>query len=122
MRVLLVDDERDLVSALAERLGFRKIEAHYATSGEEALKLAAESTYDVAVLDVKMPRLGGIELCRKLREIQPGLKVVFLTGHGSEDDFRAGRDHGESYLIKPVRIEDLIAALERAVGCQGGAS
>ena len=115
MRVLLVDDERDLVSALAERLAFRNIEAKYATNGEDAMALSAAEDFDVAVLDVKMPRLGGIELSRKLRETKPGLKVVFLTGHGSEADFLAGCDHGDSYLIKPVRIEDLIAAITKAV-------
>lgn len=118
MRALLVDDERDLVSALVERLGFRGIEADYATNGEDALKLAAQNDYDVAVLDVKMPKLGGLELARMLTEKRPELKVVFLTGHGSEADFRTGRDCGDDYLIKPVRIEELVIALKRAVASE----
>lgn len=108
MRVLLVDDEQELVSALAERLGFRGIDADYAVSAEQALKLARGKNYDIAVLDVKMPGMGGLELQQKIREIQPGLRSVFVTGHGSEMDFAAGAERGEAYLVKPVSIEVLL--------------
>jgi len=110
MKVLLVDDEHELVSTLAERLSFRGIQADWATSGEEAMRLTEKNTYDVAVLDVKIPRISGLELKRKLHAKIPTMKFIFMTGHGSEDEFRnCSAETGEGcYLVKPVNIEDLI--------------
>jgi DNA-binding response OmpR family regulator len=110
MKVLLVDDERELVSTLAERLSFRGIQADWATSGEEAMRLAEKNTYDVAVLDVKIPRISGLELKRRLHAKIPGMKFIFMTGHGSEDDYRDySAETGEGcYLVKPVNIENLV--------------
>lgn len=109
MKVLLVDDEHELVSTLAERLSFRGIQADWATSGEEAMRLTEKNTYDVAVLDVKIPRISGLELKRRLHAKIPGMKFIFMTGHGSEDEFRnCSAETGEGcYLVKPVNIEDL---------------
>ncbi len=116
MRVLLVDDEEELVSALAERLSFRGMEAAWATSGQKALELASRTCFDLAVLDVKMPGMGGIELKGRLAQACPGLKVLFLTGHGSEDDFRRGSAESgkDFYLVKPVDIETLIKKMHEA--------
>jgi len=108
-----VDDERELVSALAERLGFRGIEADFAVSAEEALKFVRAKTYDIAVLDVKMPGMGGLELQQRIRVIQPELRSIFVTGHGSELDFEAGASRGEAYLVKPVSIEILLETFQR---------
>ncbi|WP_461209276.1 response regulator [Desulfocurvus sp. DL9XJH121] len=120
MRILLVDDERELVAALAERLGLRGYETDFAVSGEQALALVAERGYDVAVLDVKMPGMGGIDLYARIREISPGTRGVFLTGHGSANDFKAGAGCGEAYLIKPVPIEVLEETFRRiARGADG---
>ena len=114
MRVLLVDDEKELVSTLAERLSLRNIEADWVTTGEEAIKNAESKTYDVAVLDVKMPRIGGIELKKKLEEKSPDLKYIFMTGHGSEDDFLtvSSETGAEYYLVKPVNIDELIRKMK----------
>jgi len=110
MKVLLVDDEHELVSTLAERLSFRGIQADWATNGEEAMRLTEKNTYDVAVLDVKIPRISGLELKRRLHAKIPAMKFIFMTGHGSEDEFRnCSAETGEGcYLVKPVNIEDLI--------------
>jgi len=110
MKVLLVDDEHELVSTLAERLSFRGIQADWAISGEEAITLAENNAYDVAVLDVKIPRISGLELKRRLHARRPAMKFIFMTGHGSEDDYRSySAETGEgSYLVKPVNIENLI--------------
>jgi len=110
MKVLLVDDEHELVSTLAERLSLRGIQADWAISGEEAMRLTEKNTYDVAVLDVKIPRIGGLELKRRLHAKLPAMKFIFMTGHGSEDDFRnCSAETGEGcYLFKPVNIENLI--------------
>ncbi len=108
MRILLVDDEEELVSALAERLEIRGIATDYVTSGEEALAAVEQQQYDLAVLDVKMPHLSGLELWQRLKGKFPGMKCIFLTGHTSESDFQAGVRSGAMYLLKPLKIETLI--------------
>ena len=113
MRVLLVDDETEFVTTLAERLSFREIDADWATNADDALELAEKKTYDIALLDIKMPKVSGLELKKKLEERHPGMKFIFLTGHGSEDDFLAGMtEAGENYyLVKPVNIDVLVGKM-----------
>ncbi len=113
MRVLLVDDEEELVSTLAERLAMRGIEASWVSDYRSALDIVEHQVFDIALLDVRLPEMNGLELKRLLEERCPAMKFIFLTGHGSEEDFRAcsaesGRDY---YLIKPVQIEVLVAKL-----------
>jgi len=118
MRILLVDDEKELVSTLAERLAFRGIAADWAVSGEEALQMAATTAYDLAVLDVKIPRMSGLELQKALERQCPRMKFVFVTGHGSEEDFRSGsaRAGKANYLVKPVNIEALVDKIRTLTG------
>ncbi len=117
IHVLLVDDEEELVSTLAERLSLRGIDADWVTSGEEALERVEREAFDVAVLDVKIPRISGIKLKTKMEKIRPGMKFIFLTGHGSEDDFRTGAaETGAAYyLAKPVNIDNLIGRMREAL-------
>ena len=115
MKVLLVDDEEELVSTLAERLSFRDVEADWATTGKRALELAESEHYDVAVLDVKMPHISGIELKRTLEKTNPRMRFIFVTGHGSEEDFRTGSAEASHYLVKPLDIETLITTLVELV-------
>jgi len=114
MRVLLVDDEKELVMTMAERLRMRGIEAEWATSAEGALELLGTHTFDVAVLDVKIPKVSGLALKKKIEERRPGMKFLFLTGHGSHADFKRGSAEAgpEYYLVKPISIEDLISKME----------
>lgn len=111
MKILLVDDEAELVSTLAERLEFRGITAHWFTNAEDALKSAESVAYDLAVLDVKMPGTSGLELRDRLRRKHPDIRFIFLTGHGSEEDYRKGTVDGGVYLVKPVQIDELIARM-----------
>jgi len=110
MRVLLVDDEIELVSTLAERLSLRGIDAQWATTGADALVKAEQQFFDVAILDLKMPKIGGLALKEKLLEKYPEMKFIFFTGYGSEEDFKAiSKQVGEEYyLVKPLDIEILI--------------
>jgi DNA-binding response OmpR family regulator len=121
MRVLLVDDEADLASALAERLDLRGIEADWVSSGEQALTLVAQKSYDLAVLDMKMPTIGGLELQKRLQAVCPGMKFIFLTGYGSEKDFlEVSCQIGEAcYLVKPVDIDVLIRNMQVLVPRKG---
>ncbi|MBI5594129.1 MAG: response regulator [Deltaproteobacteria bacterium] len=122
MRVLLVDDEEQLVSTLAERLALRGIEARWVTSSMDALELVKTETFDLAILDVKLPKMNGLELKKRLQTLHPEMKFLFLTGHGSEDDFKIGAaEAGEDfYLVKPVKIESLLDKMNEAMQRQGG--
>ncbi|MGD8867094.1 MAG: response regulator [Gemmatimonadales bacterium] len=112
LRVLIVDDEAELVSALEERLNLRGFAASGVTTGAEALSLLAETPFDVVLLDLKMPGLGGLEVIRRIKEERPDLKVILLTGWGSEEDAKKGKELGAfDYLMKPVKISDLVRAL-----------
>lgn len=118
MRVLLVDDEYELVSTLAERLNLRGLAAEWATTGEAALARVAEEFFEVVIIDVKMPKINGIELKRQMDKRRPGMRYIFMTGHGSEDDFRRGASEvgGEQYyLLKPVDINDLLVKIHEVV-------
>jgi len=122
MRVLLVDDESDLTSALAERLDMRGIDADWVSTGQEALARAAAGHYDLAVLDLKMPKIGGLELKARMQALYPHMKFIFLTGYGSEKDFEAvaGESGEKCYLVKPVEIEDLIRLMNDLIKKSGG--
>ena len=112
LRVLIVDDEDELVSALVERLNLRGFEAAGATSGDAALAHLSQTPCDVVLLDVKMPGVGGLEVIRRIKSQYPRLQVVLLTGHGSAQDADRGMELGAfDYLMKPVRIEELIRVL-----------
>jgi DNA-binding response OmpR family regulator len=112
LRVLIVDDEAELVSALEERLNLRGFEAAGVTTGSEALSLLAETVFDVVLLDLKMPGLGGLEVIRRIKEERPGLQVILLTGWGSEEDAKKGKELGAyDYLMKPVKISELVQVL-----------
>ena len=117
MKILLVDDEEELVSTLAERLSFRGIDADWVTNCEDALKKVETEKYDLAVLDVKIPRISGIELGFRLKEKDPEMRFIFMTGHGSDDDFKAGSAEvgAEYYLVKPVNIELLIEKVKKVL-------
>ena len=117
MNILLVDDEQELVSTLAERLSMRGIDADWACSGEEALQKITSQSYDLAVLDVKMPKISGLQVKAKMEMIQPELRYIFMTGHGSEKDFRSGSSDSNTicYLIKPVNIDILIEKIKEAL-------
>jgi DNA-binding NtrC family response regulator len=113
IRVLLADDEEELVTALVERLALRGITADGVTTCEAAFAQLKQHHYDVAVLDVKLPRMSGFELKKQLALLAPGMKFIFITGHGSYSSFQegtaeAGRPY---YLLKPVDIETLAAKI-----------
>jgi len=116
MKVLLVDDEEDLISTLAERLELRGIAAEAATTGAEAVDLVNEKEFDVVVVDVKMPGMDGLEVMRRIKARRPHMQVILLTGRGSEQESQAGLEEGAfDYLVKPINIEDLIQKMREAL-------
>lgn len=119
-KVLLVDDEEEFVTALAERLELRGIEASIATSGGEALNRIGADKPDLVVLDVLMPGVGGLDVLDQIRKTDPQIRVILLTGRGA-----AQEDDGDiplgafDYLIKPVNIDDLIQKMRDALDAPG---
>ena len=118
MRVLLIDDEGELISTLAERLSLRGIDADWVTNGEEALRKVKAQCYDLAVVDVRMPKISGLELKRIMAKECPRLKFIFMTGHGSEEDYKEGSAQAGAayYLLKPLSIETLIKKIKEILG------
>lgn len=116
MKVLLVDDEEELVSTLGERFSLRGIDTNVVMSGADALNLIQEKDFDVVVLDIKMPGMDGLQVLTKMREIRPSAKIILLTGRGSEKESEKGLKAGAcAYLVKPIKIDDLIRKMEEAI-------
>ncbi len=116
LKILVVDDEKEFASTLAERLSMRGLDVKIALGGETALEMMASDPPEVMLLDVLMPGMGGLEVLRKTRSSHPNTKVILLTGHGSTRDGMEGMRQGAcDYLMKPVKIEELMAKLEEAV-------
>jgi DNA-binding NtrC family response regulator len=115
IRILLVDDEQELVDYLAKRLRKKGHEVVGVTSGKEAIAQVTTQIFDVAVLDLKMPEMDGIEVLKHLKEAQPYLQVVMLTGHGSMDSaLESGRHDAFRFLVKPYEFENLQETLDEA--------
>ncbi len=108
IRLLIVDDEEDLVTFLAHRFRKRGLEVTTALSGRQALAIAEEQSFDVALVDLKMPDIDGIQVMEKLRDTQHHIEIIMLTGHGSHDSaWEAGRLQAYRYLLKPYDFEEL---------------
>jgi DNA-binding NtrC family response regulator len=114
-KVLLVDDEREFVQTLSERLQMRDMGSAVAYDGESALELVNEDEPEVMILDLKMPGIDGMEVLKKVKTTRPNIEVIILTGHGSDDDRKVCMELGAfAYLHKPVDIDVLSDTLRRA--------
>ncbi|MBD3257084.1 response regulator, partial [candidate division GN15 bacterium] len=116
-RIMLVDDEKEFVQTLSERLRTRQLESSIAYDGEQALAMVQEETPDVIVLDLMMPGIDGIETLRRLKRDHPHVEVIILTGHGSDHERREAEELGAfAYLRKPVDIDALARVMRDAYG------
>jgi two-component system, OmpR family, response regulator CpxR len=114
-KVLLVDDEREFVQTLSERLGMRDIGSAAAFDGESALAMVNEEEPEVMLLDLRMPGINGIEVLKRVKAEHPDIEVVILTGHGTDVDRKECMALGAfAYLEKPVDIDVLSETLKRA--------
>jgi two-component system, OmpR family, response regulator len=121
MRVLVVEDEVRLASVMRKGLRDEGLLADVAIRGEDALWMAASSGYDAVVLDVMLPGIDGIEVCRRLRADRVGTPILMLTARDAIEDRIAGLDAGaDDYLVKPFDFGELLARL-RALGRRGAA-
>jgi DNA-binding response OmpR family regulator len=121
--ILLIDDEEAFVTTLQERLEMRGFPCRVAFNGESGLEMIASQPPDVVVLDLRMPGMSGVEVLRRIRRQWPGLPVIMLSGHGSDQDFETCLSLGAAqYHKKPLDIGDLlesISAVTRGNGLQG---
>jgi two-component system, OmpR family, response regulator len=114
-RVLVVDDERDFNETIVKRLTRRGFLAETALSGPAALEILSRQAFDVALLDIMMPGMDGIEVLREVKRRYPGVEVILLTGHASVESGVQGMSMGaNAYLIKPVDFEELLGAIAQA--------
>ena len=119
-RLLVVDDEEHLRSMLTAALRHHGFDVDVATSGAEALAYLAEDRVDLIVLDVMMPGIDGIEVCRQLRTRGDETPVLFLTARTeTSDKVRALRAGGDDYLEKPFSLEELVARVEAVLRRSG---
>lgn len=114
-KVLLVDDERDFVQTLSERLIMRDMGSAVAYDGESALTMIADEEPEVMILDLRMPGIDGIEVLRQVKTTNPDIEVIVLTGHGTEKDKDVCMELGAfAFLQKPVDIQLLSQTLMKA--------
>ena len=115
LRILLVDDEKEFVQTLSERLKMRQFTSEIAYNGQEALDFTDQEDTEVMVLDLKMPGIDGFEVLKKIKQTKPGIEVIILTGHGTENDKKTCMDLGAfAYLQKPADIDSLTETMKRA--------
>ncbi len=113
--VLLVDDEEKFASALSQRLQVRGLKVDTASSGEEALKRIKSQKFDAIILDLVMPGIGGIETLKRIREENPELQIIMLSGHGTvEKSVEAIKAGAVDFLEKPVDMNKLIDKIGEA--------
>ena len=120
-KVLLVDDEREFVSTLAERLSMRRMQVQVANDGEQALKQVETDPPQVVVLDLMMPGLSGLEVLDRIKGKYPEIEIILLTGMGGSVEAARGIRQGAfDCLVKPLNIEKLIERIGDAVKKQSG--
>jgi DNA-binding response OmpR family regulator len=118
-RLLLVDDEVGYLEVLSKRLTHRGFDVTTASSGDDAIRALSKCEFDLAVVDLKMEDMDGIEVLKVLKRMDPALHVIILTGHGSERAARDGLAHGAfDYLIKPIGLDPLIARIHAALSSE----
>lgn len=114
IKILLVDDEKQFVDTLAERLAMRGFSARVAYDGPQALK-AVEDPTDVIVLDLRMPGMDGFEVLRSVKKSNPQVQVIILTGHGGDaEEQTAYRMGAYNFLKKPMDIDELLSSIRMA--------
>ena len=116
IRVLLVDDEKGFVEVLGKRLAKRRLQVSHAFSGTQAIRMLRRQDFDLAVLDLKLEDMDGLEILKIFKKMDPELAVIMLTGHGSEQAAREGIRLGvDDYLTKPCDFEELLAKIQDVV-------
>ena len=122
IRILFVDDEEEFVHVITKRLVRRGIRVTVALSGTQGIRTLRKQQFDVAVVDLKMDDINGIEVLKIFKKMHPEMAVIMLTGHGSNKAAQEGIRAGAfAYLAKPCNLEELIKKIVEAAGKREGA-
>ncbi|MCU0559403.1 MAG: response regulator [Desulfobacterales bacterium] len=115
IKVLLVDDEKEFVDLLGERMSSRGMEVKSTTSAKDALKISEGQAFDAIVLDLMMPEMDGLEVLKNLKATRPELQVILLTGHGTiEKGVEAMRLGAMDFVEKPADLDTLTEKIKKA--------
>jgi len=115
IRLMFVDDEEDFVDYMTRHLEESNLEVHAFQNPVQALKKTSGETFDVGLLDLKMPGMDGEEMLKKLKERDPHMEIIILTGHPSiESAFRTSKNGAYEYLSKPCDFDVLLGAINKA--------
>jgi len=121
MRILIVEDEQKVASFLKSGLEENNYEADIAYDGEMAIKLAKQYDYNLMIIDIILPGINGLELCRKFKSTNPNIPVLMLTALGTTDDKLSGFEAGaDDYLVKPFEFKELLARVKALLKRQSG--
>ncbi len=119
--ILIVDDEVEFAATLAERMELRGYSTRVTNCGEDALAAVLIYPPDIVLLDLKMPDLGGLEVLDTIKESNPQIEVIMLTGHGCTISGIEGMEHGAfDYLMKPVDLNMLLDKVNQAFDKKNG--
>lgn len=120
-KILIVDDEERFRNTMRKLLSIEDYEASVAGSGSEALDELHKNTYDIIILDVRMPEVSGVQVLSEIKKLDPTIEVIIMTGYASVDTAKEIMKLGAyDYLLKPYAISELLekidAAYERKLG------
>jgi DNA-binding NtrC family response regulator len=117
IKILIVDDETELVFPMAERMEIRGFDVKAAEKWSDALKYFETQRFDIAVLDIKMPGMSGLDLMKMIFHLQKDIKIILMSGHGTEEEIKDFISKGASDLmIKPLKMENLILKINEILG------
>lgn len=112
-KILIIEDEEDLVKGLKLNLADEEYEVDWASDGLEGLRKALQETPDLIILDIMLPGKNGLEVCRELRQKNIGIPIIMLTAKGEEIDKVVGLEIGaDDYITKPFSVRELLARLK----------
>ena len=121
IKLLFVDDEKGFVHVLSNRLAKRGIDVCRTYSGSDGIRALREQDFDVALLDLKMEDMNGLDVLKIFKKMYPEMEVIMLTGHGSEVAAKEGIEYGAfDYLTKPCELEELLEKIHDAMKSKGG--
>ena len=114
IKIMLVDDETSFTATLGERLLLRGYEVFMAQNGKQAVSMMIEKGPHVVLLDLSLPDIDGLEVMEKLKEIDSGVEVIVVSGHGMEHQTEVMKKGAFSYATKPVKLTDLVELIKSA--------
>jgi len=119
LTVLVADDNTDLLETFALILERRGFLVETAANGLSAIDKCQKRRFDVALMDIVMPGINGVEAYRKIKEMHPGVVIILMTGYSDEALLKSARDEGAHYILhKPVKIDQVIELIHKAAGHQ----